>query len=139
MFEWLEREIESLHTPKFHIIGGPLTEQQRTLVEGSELAVPLSYKNFVIHFGHAQLYRQGNIYLVQVFSVPQDAESAQGEPLLNFGRTDLGHAYFKMSLLVKDSETPVFEWTGRGTGLRRTANGFEEWLHKKCSAAKRLF
>ncbi len=139
MFEWLEKEIQFINTPKFHLIEGTLSPEKKKMVETSDLAVPPSYKEFVMKFGNIKLYRQGTIYLIQVFSVPIDTETGQGESLLNFGRTDRGLSYFKTSLLVEDAESPVFEWTGREAGLRQTANGFKEWLKKKCNSAKRQF
>lgn len=109
------------------------------MVLDSELNVPPSYKEFVIKFGNVKLLKQGTIYLIQVFSVPRDAESDSKEKLLNFGRTDRGLAYFKEALLEKNSESPVVEWTGQQFGLRQTANSFEEWLKKKYDAAKKQF
>lgn len=138
MFDWLEDEMARIKTNKFHVVDGPLPAEQRELVEQAELPVPPSYKQFVIQFGNAKLYRQGNVYLVQVFAVPADAQSEDGEALLYFGRTDMALAYFKESLLVPGAESPVFEWR-HGQGLQQTANGFEGWLKAKCEAARKLF
>lgn len=138
MFESLEQEIASIKTPKFHFVDGPLPDIKKELVRSSELAVPASYKEFVVRFGNVKLYRQGSVYQVQVFAVPQVTNSRDGEDLIQFGRSDLGLAYFKVSLLVPNGETPVFEWIGE-PGLRRTASGIEEWITKKCKAAKKQY
>lgn len=138
MFSWLEDEMARIKTNKFHLVDGPLPAEQRELVERAELPVPPSYKQFVIRFGNAKLYRQGSVYLVQVFAVPAEAQSDDGEALLHFGRTDMALAYFKESLLVPGSESPVFEWR-HGQGLQQAANGFEEWLKSKCEASRKLF
>lgn len=139
MFDWLQKEIASINTPKFHLVDGPLAHEQAEMVRSAALDVPPSYKDFVIQFGNAKLYRQGSVYLVQVYAVPDEAESREGEPLVHFGRTDLGLAYFKESRLVAGQESPIFEWTGPEGGFRKAAEGFEEWITKKCKAARRQF
>jgi hypothetical protein len=138
MFEWLKEEMARIKTRKFHLVDGPLPDDRRALIEQTELAVPPSYKQFVVQFGHAQLYRQNGIYLVEIFPTPRDAKSSEGECLLHFGRTDLSISYFKNNLLVASNESPIFEWR-HDRGLRKTADGFEEWLTKKCKSAKGLF
>ncbi|MCC3421987.1 MAG: SMI1/KNR4 family protein [Microcoleus sp. PH2017_25_DOB_D_A] len=138
MFEWLKDEMDRIKTRKFHVVDSPLSDEQRELVEQSDLPVPPSYKEFVIQFGGAQLYRQGSIYLVQIFNVPTDAQSDDGRVLLHFGRTDMALAYFRESLFVPGEESPVFEWQHE-LGLQQTASCFEEWLRARCSAARKLF
>jgi hypothetical protein len=138
MFDWLAREIAEIKTNKFHKIDGPISPENRALVERSVLAVPPSYKQFVVRFGNANLYRSSSgVYLVRVFAVPSEEEK-DGEALHYFGRTDKSLAYFKDSLLAPESESPVFE-SYHNVGLRKTADGFEEWLQKKSTAARRAF
>lgn len=138
MFDWLKDEMDRIKTRKFHVVDGLLSDEQRELVEQSDLPVPPSYKQFVIQFGNANLYRQGSSYLVRVFDVPTDARSDDGHALLHFGRTDIALAYFRESLLVLGEESPVFEWEHQ-QGLRQTANNFEEWLRARCEAARKSF
>ncbi len=138
MFEWLKDEMDRIKTRKFHVVDGPLSDEQRELVEQSDLPVPPSYKQFVIQFGNAKLYRQGSIYRVQVFNVPTDYRSDDGHVLLHFGRTDIALAYFRESMLVPGEESPVFEWEHE-QGLLEAASGFEEWLKTRCFAARKLF
>lgn len=138
MFEWFIDDISKAKTPKFHVVDGTASSEFRKEVEHSELPIPPSYERFVLQFGNAKLYRQGSVYLVQVFACPLEAESMEGEALLQFGRTDMSLAFFKRSLLARGQETPVFEWL-HGKGLWNTANDFEEWLKCKCADARRTF
>jgi len=138
MFEWLEDEIKKVNTRKFYLLDGPAQDDLREAIEITDLPIPLSYKRFVLQFGNAKLYRQGSIYLVQVFAALEETQSEEGEPLLYFGRTDMSSAFFKTSLLVHNGESPVFELL-YGQRLKKTANSFEEWLKAKCSAARNLF
>ncbi|MCY2964639.1 MAG: hypothetical protein NT069_13560 [Planctomycetota bacterium] len=138
LFGWLEEEMARIKTNKFHLVDGPLCAEQRKLLERAELPIPPSYKQFALQFGNAKLYRQGNVYLVQVFATPGIAESDDGEAMLHFGRTDMTLAYLKVPLLSPGKESPVFQWS-HGRGLHQAASGFEEWLNSKCKAARRLF
>lgn len=138
MFEWLKNEMAKVKTRKFYIVDGPAPADLREAIEHSDVAIPPSYEEFVLQFGNAKLYRQGSVYLVQVFASLVDAESNEGETLLQFGRTDMSLAYFKESLLIRGLESPVFEWYNE-QGLRQTADNFEEWLNAKCSAARGQF
>jgi hypothetical protein len=138
MFEWLVDEMARVKTRKFHLVDGPLPPDKRELVERPEFPVPPSYKSFIIQFGNAKLYRGPvDLYRVQVFAGPRVVE-IDGEQLVHFGRTDRSVAYFKEGLLIPGSETPVFEWR-HPEGIRKTGDGFEEWLKKKCAWARRTF
>jgi hypothetical protein len=139
MFEWLVDEMAKVKTRKFYLVDGPLAADKRELVVRSELPIPPSYKGFVLQFGNAKLYRMGSQYRVQVFAVPSADETEDGEPRLCFGRTDDTVAYFKEYLLVPEGESPVFEWYYEEGIEQQTANGFEEWLRKKCAKAKRRY
>jgi hypothetical protein len=139
MFEWLEEEIRSVRTPHFHEVDGPAPPDLRSAVEQSPVALPPSYKEFVLRFGNVKLYRYSHLYWVRVYAAPRQAESARGEPLLNFGRTAVGFVYFKEALLLPGGESPVFEYCGPEFGWRRTAKGFEQWIRKECNAARRQF
>jgi hypothetical protein len=138
MFEWLVQEMARIRTRKFHLVDGPAPPEFRQAVQESAVPVPPSYEEFVLRFGNARLYRQGGVYLVQVFGGPREARADEGEPLLHFGRTDMAMAYFKEALLVHGGESPVFEWH-QEQGLQKTADGFEPWLKARCAAARSLF
>jgi len=139
MFEWLEDELKKIKTPKFHLIDGVLSEERQKLVMQSKLSVPLSYKKFVIEYGNVKLYRQGNLYLVRIYSVPRDFKDSNGIDYLNFGRTDLSFAYFKIDDLFINSEKSVYEWYAKRNTIIKTSDGFEEWIHKKSIAAKKRY
>ena len=138
MFEWLLDEMAAVKTRKFYLVEGPLPADTRKAMEHANAPVPPSYKAFILQFGNAQLYRQGSVYLLRVFAAPRLDESKDGQRLLHFGRTDMALAYFKESLLVPGDECPVFEWR-HAQGLRKAADGFEEWLVMKCKAARKHF
>ncbi|MGD9368631.1 MAG: SMI1/KNR4 family protein [Desulfobacteraceae bacterium] len=139
MFDWLESEMVEIGTPKFHRVDGPATEELRQAIEKYPMPVPPSYKEFVLRFGNADLYRQGSVYLVQVYAGPREAESKEGERLIHFGRTDRGLAYFKETLLRKGKESHVYMWHGTDGSLRLSADSFSDWLLAKCRAARRCF
>ena len=59
MFEWLDEEISQIKTPKFHLVDGPAPAELRQAVLSSEFPLPPSYREFVLRFGNAKLYRYG--------------------------------------------------------------------------------
>jgi hypothetical protein len=139
MFEWLLDEMAKVKTRRFYVVDGPLPADKRELVQRSGLPVPPSYKDFVLRFGNAKLYRMGSQYRVQVFAGPRPEETEEGEVRLHFGRTDEAAVYFKESLLAPGEESPVFEWQ-YGKGIeKQTADGFNEWLRKECAWARRTY
>jgi hypothetical protein len=139
MYQWLKEELESIKTPHFHQVEGPASPDFRNAVLESPIPVPPSYKQFVLEFGNTKLYRSGSTYGIQVYAAPRKVQLPHGEPLLNFGRTDLGLVYFKESLLVPGQESPVFTWKGPECGWSTPAKGFEEWISKKCRSERKRF
>ena len=137
MFEWLEEEIARIKTRKFHLMDGPASAELRQAVETTEISLPPSYKEFVLRFGNAELYRYGTDYYVTVLAGPRETENRQGESFIRFGGTWTSRAYFKDALLVEDEESPVFEYYHNC--FRKTADGFEEWLRAKGRSARRRF
>jgi hypothetical protein len=142
VFEWLAEEMARIKTRKFHLADGPASPEFREAVEGSGFPVPPSYRQFVLQFGNAKLYRRVNhynsYYLVEVYAAPREAVSNDGERLLEFGRTHTSLAYFKDSPILEGEESPVFEWRHE-QGVRQTANGFLEWLGAKCSSVRKHY
>jgi hypothetical protein len=138
MFDWLKNEIASINTPKFHVVDGSASDELRCAVMSSLVPLPPSYKEFVIQFGNARLYRKREIYLVQIWAVPKESLGENGERILEFGRTDTGIVYFNESLLVPGGESPVFIWEGPGS-VHKAAQTFEGWLIEACREAKHLF
>ena len=138
MFEWLVEEMARIKTRKFHLVDGPASTELRKAVENAAIPLPPSYKEFVLRFGNARLYRRSSYWLVEVYAGPREAVSNDGESLIQFGRTHTSLAYFKESLLVEGSESPVFEWRHE-QGVQQTADGFLDWLKAKCSVARKQY
>lgn len=136
-FDWLADEISACGTRKFYLVDGPLPTERRAAMENAHLPMPQSYKAFISRFGNANLYRKGSIYLVRIFAAPR-CEMCKKEEFWQFGQTDFALAYFKESSLITGHESSVFEWR-HSQGMRKAAGGFEEWLIKKCMAAKKRF
>ncbi len=138
MFEWLEEEMARIKTRKFHLVDGPARAELRQAVESCEFPLPPSYKEFVLRFGNAQLYRRSSYWLVEVYAGPREAESEEQEALIHFGRTHTSLAYFKEPLLVEGGESPVFEWQ-HGQSIQQTADSFVDWLNAKCVSARKQY
>jgi len=139
MFEWLVHEMAKVKTGKFYLVDGPLRAENGERLARSDLPLPASYKNFILQFGNAKLYRIGDLYRVQVWSNPRADRTEKGEPRLCFGRTEDTIAYFKERLLFPDQESPVFEWHyGRGAE-QQTADRFDEWLKKQSGRIRRYY
>jgi len=137
MFDWLEQEIGTIKTRRFHVVEGPADAALRAAIEGSEVPLPRSYKEFVFRFGQAKLYKQLDYYLLSVMARPAEQRTEAGETIYCFGHFQSSHVYFKASLLRGEEESPVF--AGRGGKLVQVADGFEEWLTKRCKAARRTY
>lgn len=137
VFEWLDEELATIKTRKFHLVDGPISPANGTMVESSELGVPNSYKEFVMRFGNAKLYRFGSTYALTVFAVPRDA-TVEGESLLCFGESSASAAFFNEQICHPSGESPVFEWT-KERGLHNSAAGFEEWLKRNADLARSNF
>src|ERR1700681_3678536 len=75
MFEWLEREMSAVKTPRFHLIEDRSADPNlQDAVLGSSLPLPLSYKGFVLKFGNAKLFRTSRSgYRIGVFASPKVA------------------------------------------------------------------
>lgn len=138
MFEWLVDEMATIKTRKFHLVDRPASPQLREAVENTGFPLPPSYKEFVLRFGNAKLFRRSSYWLVEVYAGPREADSDDGEPLVQFGRTHTSLAYFKEALLVEDGESPVFEWR-HGQGVRQAADGFQDWLEISSRRARKQY
>jgi hypothetical protein len=137
MFEWLEQEIGTIKTRRFHVIEGPADPALQPEIEESKIPLPRSYKEFVRRFGNAKLYREGNGYLVGVWAPLIKEQSSQGEELYGIGHYQSSTAYFKASRLRGEEESPVFE--GSPSRQVQVADDFEAWLTKQCMAARRTY
>lgn len=138
MFEWLEKEIVDIKTRKFHIVAGPADETLRQAIQNCDLPLPRSYKDFVLRFGNAKLYRELGGYKVGVLASPREERDKEGgEIFYSFGHYDSNSAYFKDSLLRRGEETPVFE--GGEDRMHQVADGFQAWLTKRANLARRQY
>lgn len=137
MFEWLEQELGTIKTRRFHVVDGPAAATLRAAVEESDAPIPRSYKEFVLRFGDVKLYRRLDYYLVGVLAAPVEELTQDGEKLYRVGHYQSANAYFKAALLHGEEESPVFQ--GHDGRLVSVANGFETWLTKACESARRSF
>ena len=86
MFEWLDQEISAIKTPRFHLVDGPADPKLRESIMRSQLAIPSSYREFVLRFGNAKLYRRSRSgYLVVVFAGPREATLNNGTIIYHLG------------------------------------------------------
>src|SRR5271163_4247171 len=134
MFEWLEQEISSIKTPRFHAVDGPADAKLREAVIESDLPMPSGYRDFVLKFGNAKLYRiaRNDSYRIGVFAGPREAVLDDGRRIYHLGFHDDASVYVKG--LSNSTQLPVFEFE---SGLEaQVASGFEEWLSASCAAAR---
>jgi hypothetical protein len=141
MFEWLAEEIATIKTRKFHLVDGPADARLRRAIKTTEQSAPKSFKEFALQFGNAQLYRYdlNDLYYVTVYASMHETSTKDGVPLFEIGKNDMHFAYFKADLLKGEKESPVFEWMEPAGYLRPAADGFEEWLTKRCQNARKKY
>ena len=145
MYKWLTEEIAAVKELKFHVVDGPADKRLKKAVQTTKLAVPRSYKAFVLELGNAQLYRvDGSIddYHVEVAaSMREDVQHPSGQSWLRIGAYRGHGAYFRPDLLRGGRESPVFEWyTGPSGGYAlEVAKGFDQWLKLRCGQARKKF
>lgn len=134
MFEWLETEISAIKTPRFHVVDGPADENLRETVVGSIVPMPTAYKDFVLRFGNARLYRQArnNSYCIGVFRAPREAVLDDGTAIYYIGFHDGASVYIKGA--SNPASAPIFE--SEAESSEKVASSFDEWLRKSCAYAK---
>jgi hypothetical protein len=137
MFEWLEREILEVKTPRFHLTEGrPADPDLQDAVLGSNLPLPLSYKRFVMKFGNTRLYRLSRAgYRIGVFAGPREAMVSDGSRIYNIGFEDDASIYVKPD--SGSLELPIFEFEENSE--EKVADGFEQWLEASCARARKAF
>ena len=137
MFEWLESEISAIKTPRFHKVDGRAEGKLREAVLASDLPLPPSYREFVLKFGNARLYRRAgnNSYQVGVFGGPRLSVLEDGARIYHVGFHDDATVYVKAE--SKSTEPPIFSFVdGSET---QVAASFEEWLKASCASARRSY
>jgi hypothetical protein len=136
MFEWLERELSLIKTPRFHLVDGPADVKLRELVTKSNLPVPSSYKAFILKFGNARLYRNArdDSYRIGVFAGPREASLTDGTRIYHLGFHDGARVYVKPE--SSPDAFPIFECEDLE---EEVANSFEEWLATSCTLARNRY
>jgi hypothetical protein len=134
MYEWLELEIRQIKTRMFHVVDGAASGGAQTTIKELGKVLPPSYRQFLLRFGKAKLYRELDYYLLGVLSEPKEGSDRGGHPIMCIGHYDDSRAYFRLPL-EPGRELPVFEWGGGG--LRRVSATFESWVEKRCADCRK--
>lgn len=129
MFEWLEQEIAAVKTPGFHRVDGPADEEMRALILAASETIPADYKEFVLKFGGAKLYRNadGLSYGVSVFGSPRQLK-ADGE-VQRFGLGKHAGTF----VYVEATPGPDAAATFHGGAEGHAVESFGEWLERACA------
>jgi hypothetical protein len=136
MFEWLEREISEIKTPHFHVLGGPADQKMQDAVRLSILPVSPSYKEFVLKFGSARLYRSARgSYLIRVFGGPVEKILNDGVRIYHIAAHDGASVYVKAE--AGSTKLPIFEYELGEE--EKVADDFEEWLTASCTRARKSY
>jgi hypothetical protein len=136
MFEWLEQEILEIKTPRFHVVDDPVDPRLQDIVVQSQLALPASYKEFVVKFGNAKLYRRSrNGYQIGVFGGPREATLNDGLRIYHLGFHDGASVYVKSA--SNSIVFPIFEC--EADSREKVADDFEEWLTASCAHARSTY
>jgi hypothetical protein len=135
VYEWLKREIAEVGTPRYFVVDGPATGELRAAILNEAAGVPCSFKEFVLQFGNARLYRKKSSYLLGVKGVPEPQMDAKGRSLLQFGHYIDRQAFFAPDTFNGGSEAPVLE--SRQGGLVEVAPSFREWLERSAHSIRK--
>jgi hypothetical protein len=137
MFEWLEQEISAIKTPRFHVVDGPVEAKLREAVMQSDLPLPPSYREFVLKFGNAKLYRMPRCdsYRIGVFAGPREATLSDGARIYHLGFHDGASVYVKPG--SNSTELPIFEFESGSE--EKVADDFAEWLRESCAHARNTY
>jgi hypothetical protein len=124
MFEWLEEEISAIKTPRFHLVDGPANAELRDAVMQSSLPLPSSYREFVLKFGNAKLYRRArnDSYQVHVYAGPREGTLNDGTRLYHLGSHDGASVYVKPD--PNSAKLPIFEF--EDDSEEQVAESFEQ-------------
>lgn len=135
MFEWLQRELAELKTPRFHVVDGPADFKFREAVMQSSFLVPESYREFILQFGNAKLYRDSRDgHIVNVFAAPREAFLGNGTKVYYLGFRDGASVYVKG--VIQAASDPIFEFENVE---EKVANSFDIWLRESCDQARKTY
>ncbi len=137
MFEWLEQEISAIETPRFHVVDGPVEAKLQEAIMHSRFPLPPSYREFVLKFGSAKLYRRtkSDSYRIGVFAGPREAILNDGTHIYHIGFHDGASVYVKPRSV--STELPIFEFESNSE--EKVADNFEAWLRGSCAQARNTY
>jgi len=133
MFDWLEREISMVKTPRFHLIEGV----GATSPNGTQLiGFPSSYRAFVSRFGDTKLYRASRLgYQIGIFAEPKEETIKDIDRIVTIGFNDGSKVFYRRQ---GEAVGPaVFERELRSS--TKVADDFEEWLRNSCDDARKSY
>lgn len=133
MFEWLQKELQAVKTPRFHLVEGAVDPRLSDAIIGSKVPLPLSYKEFVLKFGNAKLYRNSrNGYLITIFAGPREISNG-GDGAYQIGY----HDGASVCIVTRDGRGQIFEI--ESNAWVNVSEDFENWLEDACTTARRQF
>src|SRR6266481_1232513 len=137
MFEWLEREIIEVKTPRFHSITGPADAKLQDAIITSRMPLPASYVEFVLKFGNARLYRnaRNDSYRIGIFAGPRKATLEDGTIIYHIGFHDGASVYVKPK--SSSIDLPIYEFEEYVE--EKVAESFEQWLTASCARAQKAY
>ncbi|XZE36957.1 hypothetical protein SH501x_002546 [Pirellulaceae bacterium SH501] len=136
-FSWLDEEIRTIKTRRFHVVDGRASCEFLEAVNQAELPFPEDYKQFVLQYGNCKLYRQRNAYLLGVRAAPVEFVGPNDERFWCFGHYQDRNAFFSEKALENSGESPVFE--SSKTGFKVVSENFHSWLTRRATEIRELF
>lgn len=134
MYDWLERELEAVKTPKFHIVDGPASPEFREVILQSHHRLPTAYKEFVLQFGNAKLYRRSRSgsYNISIFAGPREARLDDETPVYEIGFHDSARVFVEATTALAEGTI----WEIEAGERERVGDRFDEWLADSCARAR---
>lgn len=137
MYDWLERELGVIKTPKFHLVDGPATPELREVILHSRLRLPTAYKEFVLQFGNAKLYRKSrnDSYSIGIFAMPREAQLDDETRVYEIGFHDGAKVYVEAATGLAEGAV----WEIEAGASERVGEDFVEWLADSCARVRSRF
>jgi len=106
-------------------------------VNASSVPLSCSYRQFVLKFGNARLYRniRNNSYRIGVFAGPRLAVLDDGTSIYHLGFHDGASVYVKPA--SSSTDLPIFEFEEGSE--EKLADSFAEWLEASCASARNAY
>jgi len=124
----------AVKTPRFHLVDGPAESELREAVVRSDLPLPASYREFVLRFGNARLYRRvrNDSYRIGVFAGPREANLYDGTSVCEVGFHDGARVFVEPT----GRSTRGAVWEIEAGSPHRVGEDFAEWLADSCAHAR---